>query len=77
MLRTMAKHLVGAWRISDVDADELKLYTRSEGQRQTEASILVRRRSKLEVELKSLPDGLSQPLRMKCLLIRYWRRSDD
>ena len=55
-LRTMAKHLVEAWRISDEDADELKLYARSEGRRQTEASNLVRRRSKLEAELQSLHD---------------------
>ena len=41
-LRTQAKHLVEAWRISDEDADELKLYVRSEGRRQTEASILAR-----------------------------------
>ena len=64
MLRTMAKHLVEAWRISDEDADELKLYARSEGRRQTEASILARR-SKLEAELQSLHDGLSLPQRMK------------
>ena len=32
-LRTLAKHLVEAWRISDEDADELKLYVRSEGRR--------------------------------------------
>ena len=64
-LRTQAKHLVEAWRISDEDADELKLYARSEGRRQTEASILARRRSKLEAELQSLHDGLSLPRRMK------------
>ena len=64
-LRTMAKHLVEAWWISDEDADELKLYARSEGRRQTEASILARRRSKLEAELQSLHDGLSLPRRMK------------
>ena len=64
MLRTMAKHLVEAWRISDEDADELKLYARSEGRRQTEASILARR-SKLKAELQSLHDGLSLPQRMK------------
>ena len=64
-LRTMAKHLVEAWRISDEDADGLKLYARSEGRRQTEASILARRRSKLEAELQSLHDGLSLPRRMK------------
>ena len=64
-LRTMAKHLVEAWRISDEDADELKLYARSEGRRQTEASILARRRSKLEAELQSLHDSLSPPRRMK------------
>ena len=62
-LRTQAKHLVEAWRISD--EDELKLYARSEGRRQTEASILARRRSKLEAELQSLHDGLSLPRRMK------------
>ena len=39
-LHTKAKHLVEAWRISDKDADELQLYARSEGRRQTEASIL-------------------------------------
>ena len=60
-LRTMAKHLVEVWRISDEDADELKLYARSEGRRQTEASILARRWSKLEAELQSLHDGLSLP----------------
>ena len=49
-LRTQAKHLVETWRMSDKDADELKLYARSEGRRQTEASILARRRSKLEAE---------------------------
>ena len=64
-LRTQAKHLVEAWRISDEDADELKLYARSEGRRQTEASILARRRSKLEAELQYLHDGLSLPRRMK------------
>ena len=64
-LRTMAKHLGEAWRISDEDADELKLYARSEGRCQTEASILARRRSKLEAELQSLHDGLSLPRRMK------------
>ena len=62
-LRTQAKHLVEAWRISD--EDELKLYARSEGRRQTEASILARRRSKLEAELQSLHDDLSLPRRMK------------
>ena len=51
--------------MSDKDADELKLYARSEGRRQTEASILARRRSKLEAELQSLHDGLSLPRRMK------------
>ena len=50
-LHTKAKHLVEAWRISDKDADELQLYVRSEGRRQTEASILARQRSKLEAEL--------------------------
>ena len=64
-LRTIAKHRVEAWRISDEDADELKLYARSEGRRQTEASILARRWSKLEAELQSLHDGLSLPRRMK------------
>ena len=64
-LRTQAKHLVEAWRISDEDANELKLYARTEGRRQTEASILARRRSKLEAELQSLHDGLSLPRRMK------------
>ena len=64
-LHTKAKHLVEAWRISDKDADELQLYARSEGRRQTEASILARRRSKLEAELQYLHDGLSLPRRMK------------
>ena len=64
-LRTQAKHLVEAWRVSDEDADELKLYARSEGRRQTEVSILARRRSKLEAELQSLHDGLSLPRQMK------------
>ena len=64
-LRTMAKHLAEAWRISDEDADELKLYARSEGRRHTKASILARQRSKLEAELQSLHDGLSLPRRMK------------
>ena len=63
-LHTTVKHLVEAWRISDKDADELKLYVRSEGRRQTEASILARQRSKLEVELQYLHDGLSLPRRM-------------
>ena len=64
-LHTKAKHLVEAWRISDKDADELQLYARSEGRRQTEASILARQRSKLEAELQYLHDGLSLPRRMK------------
>ena len=64
-LHTKAKHLVEAWRISDKDADELQLYARSEGRRQTEASILARQRSKLEAELQNLHDGLSLPRRMK------------
>ena len=64
-LHTKAKHLVEAWRISDKDADELQLYARGEGRRQTEASILARQRSKLEAELQYLHDGLSLPRRMK------------
>ena len=43
----------------------MKLYARSEGRRQTEASILARQRSKLEAELQYLHDGLSLPRRMK------------
>ena len=43
----------------------MQLYARSEGRRQTEASILARRRSKLEAELQYLHDGLSLPRRMK------------
>ena len=64
-LYTTAKHLVETWRISDDSADELKLYVRSEGRQLTEASILARRRAKLEAELQHLHDGLSQPRRMK------------
>ena len=61
-----ANHLEEAWRISDEDANELKLYARpSAAQRQTEASKLAKRRSKLEAELQSLHDGLSLPRRMK------------
>ena len=43
----------------------MQLYARSEGRRQTEASILARQRSKLEAELQYLHDGLSLPRRMK------------
>ena len=61
-LRTQAKHLVEAWRISDEDADELKLYARSEGRRQTEVSILARRRRKLEAELQLFVSALEHCL---------------
>ena len=64
-LHAGAKHLNEALRISDQDADELKLYARSEGRSQKEISILGRRRNKLEAELQSLHDDLSLPRPIK------------
>ena len=62
---TKTKHPGEAWWISDENTEELKLYVRSEGRRQTDALILARQRSKLEAELQNLHDGLSRPRRMK------------
>ena len=64
-LHTTANHLIETWRISEADADELRLYVRSEGRRQTESSILAQRRARLEAELQHLHDGLLLPRRMK------------